>query len=59
MGRISKIKQKEKIMKHIRTYATHDEFVGDVPAQYDSMNLCKEDNQVHMSNPEVIEEGVK
>ena len=45
-------------MKHIRTYETHDEFVRDVPAEYDSMNLCKEDKQVHMNSPEVIEEGV-
>lgn len=59
MGRISKIKQKEKIMKHIRTYATHDEFVSDVPAEYDTMNLCKEDKQVHMNSPEIIEEDVK
>jgi hypothetical protein len=45
-------------MKHIRTYTTHDEFIGDVPAEYDTMNLCKEDNQVHMHNQEIIEEEV-
>lgn len=58
MGRVSKIKQKE-IMKHIRTYTTHEEFIGDVPAEYDTMNLCKEDKQVHMHNQEIIEEEVK
>ena len=46
-------------MKYIRTYETHDEFVGNVPAEYDTMNLCKEDKQVHMNSPEIIEEDVK
>lgn len=43
-------------MKHIRTYTTHNDFIGDVPADYDTMSLCKEDNQVHMRNQEIIEE---
>lgn len=46
-------------MKHIRTYTTHEEFIGDVPAKYDTMNLCKEDKQVHMHNQEIIEDEVK
>lgn len=42
-------------MKHIRTYTTHEDFIGDVPAEYDTMNLCKEDNQIHMHSPEIID----